>query len=225
MPTQPHPDAGDKQHSLAPKPAGRDGSLRRADIIAHARGLFLRHGYHETTTRMIAKEASASDALLYRYFPSKRDLFDAVIGDGLAHLDPYLRFGAPALEGLKLRETLEAAAYTCAEIVQRDDEVFRLIIQEQNLLVDDTRLADIIDELLEHFAARVDAFVETGEARECNSSAFARQFIGGIVMFSLYNAIFDSRVRDTGGRPYGVDEYLTEVVDAAERALNPAIGG
>lgn len=197
----------------------RDGAKRRDDILALARRLFLAHGFHETTTRMIAREAGVSDALLYRYFPSKRDLFDAVVNDGLNHLDPYLQFGAPVLEGLQLRETLEAAAYTTAEIVRRDQEVFRLMVQERHLLGDDDRIAKILEQLLHHFAQRIRHFIDIGEARACNPWVFARQFIGGIAMFDLFNATFGAPRPEIEQDVVDIDGYLREVVDAAERAL------
>lgn len=213
-------------HSDAPRsekdggPTTRNGARRRGDILALARRLFLEHGYHDTTTRLIAREAGVSDALLYRYFPSKRDLFDAVIDDGLGHLDPYIRFGAPELQGLRLRETLEAAAYTTAEIVRRDQEVFRLMVQERHLLGDDDRIATILEQLLHHFAARIRYFIDAGEARPCNAWVFARQFIGGIAMFDLFNATFGTPKPESADEVVDIDGYLREVVDAAERALS-----
>ncbi len=195
----------------------RDGARRRQSILAAARRLFLEHGYHATTTRQIARAGGVSDALVYRYFPSKRDLFDAVIEEGLDYLRPYLQFGAPALEGLKLRETLEAAAYTTVEIIRRNREVFQLIVAENRLLEGDRRVTGVIDNLQEHFAARIDAFIDAGEIRRCNTRVFVRQFIGGVAMYDLYTAIFEgAEIPDAD-----TATYVTEVVDAAVRALRP----
>lgn len=186
-----------------------------------ARTLFLDHGYHPTTTRMIAKTAGVSDALLYRYFPSKRDLFDAVVDEALGHLQPYLLFGAPHLEGLRLRETLEAAAYTTVEIVRRDQEAFRLIVQESRLLEDDDRLAELLTELQRHVAARIEAFVAAGEARATDPVTFARQFVGGVAMEALYTTIFPGAAASGAGTADDADTYLRNVVDDAVAALRP----
>jgi len=181
-----------------------------------ARRLFLEHGFHQTTTRAIAREAEVSDALLYRYFPSKRDLFDAVLDEGLSHLEPYVRYGAPALAGLRLRETLEAAAYTTMEIIRRDREVFQLIIAESRLLEGDRRVPTLMRDLHRSLADRVDAFIAEGEARECDTLVFSRQFVGGIAVHAMYVFIFgeDLDVVDP-------DHYVGEVVDAALRSLAP----
>jgi AcrR family transcriptional regulator len=53
---------------------------RRRQVLERATGLFARHGYDELSMARIAREAGISKALLYHYFPSKRDLFEAALG-------------------------------------------------------------------------------------------------------------------------------------------------
>ena len=55
------------------------GPERRAAILAVARGLFARQGYHGTSTGDIARAADCSEAVLYRHFASKQALFSAVM--------------------------------------------------------------------------------------------------------------------------------------------------
>lgn len=202
------------------RPAGgsaRTGALTRRHVLQAARRLFLEHGFHATTTRGIAREADVSDALLYRYFPSKRDLFDAVIDEGLAHLEPYVRFGAPALANLRLRETLEAAAYTTVEIIRRDLEVFQLIIAESRLLDGDRRVSVLLEGLHRNLSDRLQDFVDAGEAYPCDTSVLAWQFVGGIAMHDLRHIIVGDRYE-----PEDTDHFVSEVVDAALRSLEPA---
>ncbi|MCG8531266.1 MAG: TetR/AcrR family transcriptional regulator, partial [Desulfovibrionales bacterium] len=47
---------------------------RRRHIIDSTVTLFIEHGYHKTTTRMIAKAAQFSIGSLYEYVSSKEDL-------------------------------------------------------------------------------------------------------------------------------------------------------
>ena len=49
-------------------------SERRRQIIDATVELFIKHGYHKTTTRMIAKAANFSIGSLYEYVSSKEDL-------------------------------------------------------------------------------------------------------------------------------------------------------
>lgn len=197
----------------------RDGARTRQQVLDAARHLFLENGYHATTTRAIARSADVSDALLYRYFPSKRDLFDAVIDDGLAHLEPYVRFGAPALANLRLRETLEAAAYTTVEITRRDLEVFQLIIAESRLLAGDTRVPELMRGLHRSLADRLDDFVAGGDAHPCDTSVFALQFVGGIAMHALFRFLMGDPATPSSGDD--TDHFVGEVVDAALRSLAP----
>src|SRR3989442_1413389 len=55
------------------------GQERQASIIAAAASLFAQKGFNGTTTREIAKTAGISEALLFRYFPTKRVLYAAII--------------------------------------------------------------------------------------------------------------------------------------------------
>lgn len=56
------------------------GQARDA-ILASARELFGRHGYHGTTVRQVAQHARVSEAILYRYFASKQALFQEAVTD------------------------------------------------------------------------------------------------------------------------------------------------
>lgn len=54
-------------------------TLRRAQIIDSARRVFARQGYAASRTREIAAEAGINEAMLYRHFPSKEELFEASV--------------------------------------------------------------------------------------------------------------------------------------------------
>ena len=55
---------------------------RRKQLLQRATELFATHGYDELSMAKLAREAGISKPLLYHYFPSKRDLFEAVLGQG-----------------------------------------------------------------------------------------------------------------------------------------------
>ena len=58
------------------------GPERRALILAVARRLFARQGYHGTSTSEIARGAGCAEVILYRHFRSKQALFAAALADG-----------------------------------------------------------------------------------------------------------------------------------------------
>jgi AcrR family transcriptional regulator len=65
---------------------------RRRRLLDRAAELYAEHGYDQLSMARIAREAGISKALLYHYFSSKRDLFQAALARGaeehLARLAP-----------------------------------------------------------------------------------------------------------------------------------------
>lgn len=55
------------------------GDAKRTAVIAAASAAFLAHGYEAASMDSIAAEARVSKRTVYNHFPSKRDLFRAVI--------------------------------------------------------------------------------------------------------------------------------------------------
>src|SRR5262245_36351776 len=56
---------------------------RRRQILDAACGLFARQGFSGATTRQIAEHAHITEALIFRHFPNKEDLYWAVLEDKL----------------------------------------------------------------------------------------------------------------------------------------------
>ncbi|WP_313406544.1 helix-turn-helix domain-containing protein [Aeromicrobium sp.] len=66
--------------TVEPGPKRRmSAERRRAQIIDSARAVFARQGYAGSRTREIAAEAGVNEAMLYRHFPSKEELFEASV--------------------------------------------------------------------------------------------------------------------------------------------------
>src|SRR5436853_6697617 len=54
---------------------------RQASLIVAAASLFAAKGFNGTTTREIAKAAGVSEALVFKYFPTKRTLYAAILAE------------------------------------------------------------------------------------------------------------------------------------------------
>jgi AcrR family transcriptional regulator len=70
--------------TIAARKAGRpsDPALRerrRREILDAAARLFARHGYSDTDTQDLADKLGVAKGTLYRYFPTKRELFLAAV--------------------------------------------------------------------------------------------------------------------------------------------------
>lgn len=63
--------------SQSPKRLSADE--RRQQLVECATRLFALHGFSGTTTREIAKAAGVTEAIIFRYFPCKDDLYAAIL--------------------------------------------------------------------------------------------------------------------------------------------------
>ena len=57
----------------------RRKSVRRAEILAAARAVFLEHPYEQASITQIADRAGCVVGTIYGYFENKRELFDALL--------------------------------------------------------------------------------------------------------------------------------------------------
>src|SRR3989449_9681835 len=67
--------------SQAPRNHRSSRRERQASIIAAAASLFAQKGFNGTTTRELARTAGISEALLFKYFPTKRALYAAILAE------------------------------------------------------------------------------------------------------------------------------------------------
>jgi AcrR family transcriptional regulator len=75
------PAAVDKPNAIARAPKRQRGRLRVAAILAAGREVFREKGYDATTMTEIAARSGTAIGSLYRFFPSKESLADALLQD------------------------------------------------------------------------------------------------------------------------------------------------
>jgi AcrR family transcriptional regulator len=163
---------------------------RQASLIAAAASLFAAKGFNGTTTKEIAKAAGVSEALVFKYFPTKRALYAAILA-----------------EKVTVSELLEAVEEAAKK---RDDHrVFSLIASYRiRPGVDPTLLRLLLfsalegDELsdmffgkhhkvfYEHVATYVRVRIDEGAFRDVDPLLAARAFIGMVVHHRLLHEIF-----------------------------------
>ena len=64
-----------------------DKTQRRRDLLAAARNVFARRGYHDAKVDDIVAEANVSKGTFYLYFPDKRSIFEALADDVAQQLE------------------------------------------------------------------------------------------------------------------------------------------
>ena len=91
------------------RPPGQPTEKTRRAILVAARSCFVRLGFERATNKDIAAAAGLTAAALYRHFPSKSDLYIAVVRDATLDMLPRLERSAASNPGAKtvLRTMLE----------------------------------------------------------------------------------------------------------------------
>jgi AcrR family transcriptional regulator len=111
-----------------PKAKRISGAERRRVILTSAREVFQRSGFDGARIKEIAERAGTAEAMIYRHFPSKRDLFNEAI---LAPLEQWLSLLPEAAEGVSFADTnAERRALMCqtnSELIRATAEVLPLL--------------------------------------------------------------------------------------------------
>lgn len=113
------------------KPAARKrmrGPERRAQLLEVARKVFGGHGFHTVTMDTVAREAGVTKPILYDHFPSKRELYLALLEADLDLLRTRLHTALQAPTGNRQRIRASFQAYF--DFVDDHAEGFRLLMQE-----------------------------------------------------------------------------------------------
>lgn len=106
----------------------RDRELRRQDFLRAAEVVFARRGYHEAAMEEIAEEAGYAIGTVYRYFTSKKELYQTLLEDKAVENQKRLR---PLLEsGGTARERLRLLVDDELDFVRRHAEFLRVLVAE-----------------------------------------------------------------------------------------------
>jgi AcrR family transcriptional regulator len=121
---------------------------RRRQLLERGAELFARHSYDELSMRKIAREVGISKPLLYHYFPSKREFFQATLAQAAEQLrartepDPSL----PPLD--QLRKSLEAFL----ELVDDNALAYRKLMQSVGSVPE---VRELVEEVRTRTAERI----------------------------------------------------------------------
>jgi TetR/AcrR family transcriptional repressor of mexJK operon len=105
---------------------------KEQEVLDVATEYFLRHGYQGASINAMARSSGISKESIYRYFSSKKQLFEAVIGRELVEYRTALDHLDSILKSLELRTALIMAAETTLALITTDRTLAlrRLIFDE-----------------------------------------------------------------------------------------------
>ncbi len=108
--------------------ARQDPESMKARILAAARRIFGRFGFHGATTRIIAQEVGIDISTLYYHWGDKNDLYQAVIYDISDDLGRQLARVEKKIHGRPLAERLDIALGMMTDYLFEHPEVSNLIL-------------------------------------------------------------------------------------------------
>lgn len=105
---------------------------KEQEVLEVATAYFLKHGYQGASINAMARDSGISKESIYRYFSSKKQLFEAVILRELTEYQQQLRRLDMSLKSMDLRSALIALAETVLGVVTTDRTLAlrRLLFEE-----------------------------------------------------------------------------------------------
>jgi TetR/AcrR family transcriptional regulator len=175
------------------------GDERRLQILRVAVSLFSHQGFRGTTTKKIAEAAGVSEAMVFRHFASKEELYAAILdhkacsGDAM---DPE-QMVAEAIRCKDDRGVFEGLAFGALKHHESDPEFQRLLLHSA---LEGHELAQMF---FEKFVRRVYDFLgayirerqRDGAMISIDPPIAVRAFIGMIIHHSLNNNLWDPQRR------------------------------
>jgi AcrR family transcriptional regulator len=168
----------------------RSTASSRDRILAAARELFAARGFKRTTTASIARRAGLNEALIFRHFPAKEDLFTAILRDKLEDERLARIIDAAECRSIPVEDALRLVAERFAEAF---DPVFLRLYYHSAL--EDHVLADAFyDQFVSRFLALVEQLIVRGikeeRFRNVDVRVAARAFTGMLRSYFLTNELF-----------------------------------
>lgn len=173
------------------------GGERRLQILRVAMRLFSQHGFRGTTTKEIAAAAGVSEAMVFRHFATKEELYSAILDHKAClhdEMDP-LQKVAQAIERKDDRAVFEGIALEALNHHEDDPEFQRLLLHSA---LEQHELAHMF---WEKFVRRVYRSLgnyirerqREGAILDVEPALVVRAFIGMVMHHSLNNNLWDRK--------------------------------
>jgi len=187
------------------------GEERRQRIVEAAVDLFSRKGFRGTTTREIAEAAGISEAMIFKHFATKRELYSAII-EVKSETEELLASAAKASKAEDDAGVLRSVGLKMLEQTERDPSLMRLLLFSA---LEGHELSEIFFEsrvrrLHEFLSSYIRRRIEDGRFRSVDALVVARGFIGMIVHYLLIHELFGVK-RSPRSSPEEVVELFVSI--------------
>ncbi len=186
-------------------------SDRKKQLIDIAMKLFSEQGFDGTSTREIADAAAVNEAIIFRHFKTKEDLYWAVLSDRIERRGRTRRVKELLESDGDTREVLLGVAETMLDRTAEDTAVTRLLFYSalRNRELSDRFFQTYAHEKFELLSDFFRRRMKRGEFRAVDPLIAARSFLGMIIYHYLVHELLGGeRHRTLGNR-----ELAYEVTD------------
>ncbi|MFC7848969.1 TetR/AcrR family transcriptional regulator [Arthrobacter sp. NPDC057388] len=124
---------------------------RRAQLLAAAQEVFVANGYHGAAMDEIAETAHVSKPVLYQHFPSKRELYLALLD---SHLEALTELMLGAMNSTTdNKERVKAVMRAYFRFIDSDDQAHRLVFESD--LINDADVSSRLETFNKTFAEAI----------------------------------------------------------------------
>jgi len=188
------------------RPKDEDLTAKRQDeILDAAIPMFARYGFRNTDLDRVAAAIGVGKGTIYRYFPSKRDLFLKSVDRGVRRL--HERVDGAASEGADPFAQMEKTIQAYLNFFDEHPEIVELLIQERAEFKDRKKQTyfEHRERQSERWRAKCAALTGQGVIRDM---PFER--LSEFMNYVLYGAMFTNYFK---GRAKSISEQTREILD------------
>nr|WP_314624535.1 TetR/AcrR family transcriptional regulator [uncultured Noviherbaspirillum sp.] len=212
--------------NTAAKPArkravlGERSERRVREILGVARQVFSDNGYESATTLDIARRAGISEATVFSYFASKRDLCMQVIKGWYDEISQVLEQEVPQVAGTRAQLHYVVHKHLVT-LMQDGTGMCKLVLSEGRSA--DAEFAGMIAELKRRYTAPLmkvlAAAQRTGEIRQDMPLPLLRDMVYGSMEHVLWDYMVNRNKPDVETTARQLTEMLWTAFEPAERSL------
>ena len=180
---------------MATVPARYTSADRREQILDVASTLFAQQGFRGTTTRLIADRAAVTEALIFRHFPSKEELYWSVLERKINTAGARERMEETLQSGGGDLEILSRLALQVLERRSKDHTLSRLLIFSalEKHELSERFFRNYVADYFEVLAKFVRKGIAAGRFRPVDPLLAARSFLGMVVYHSWIQELYGGK--------------------------------
>lgn len=179
------------------------GDKRRELILQTAFEMFSHRGFSGTTTKDIARASGVSEAMVFKHFSSKDELYGALLeakkcNEGL-HEFPW-ESNVPMLAAMKEKDDFGVFYNFALQALEKHQEdiafmrmIFYSALEEHEMA--DRFFGDFVGEIYRFLGGYIEMRQKEGAFRKIDPKIIVRSFLGMLIHHSLNNILWDKKRR------------------------------